>query len=485
MVTFTPSRKRRVFNSTVSTGKTSGGQDYSVVHGNEDATARNKAKAEGIDAAKGKETTQDEVRFPRTTFSGAESDARSILYDTEDFDEDSARRKLLARAENEINLIEQDFNERAKVEREYGQRDQARANTISAMTGMMGAPEATTRSGAADRRTEERLDTLRQRKALQIASIFSRIDQNLIKEKEAHVMTQRENAARVLDEVATEAKGALNAFAAQGLSWEALEQSDPETLKTIIRQTGMDPFELRILYDESIPANKKPSVLFEGFKGDNFVRITQNADGTTSTMTKTAKDLGIPKDVAAKTITLGNSVYWYDENAPLGSNGTPVLHKLGLKAGYEPESDSPTPSPSFDTENKPSYAQFIKDMKEERGLKVLPESEAKLQSEYERLYGSGATTIPAVDLKNLTATNKRDLSQAGLASSDDSTKSFFLATPAAFRQFYQREVAQGRRATGLNDLAAKYDAWVDKEDGDSDAPGAGMTDEEFLKAISQ
>lgn len=488
--TFKPSRERRVFNNTASTGKTDKGGDYSVIKGNDAATARNKAKAEGIEAGKQQEREETGVRFPRGTgsTSSAESSARSILYDTEDFDEDSARRRLLRGAESQIEAIEAGFQEAKSQEVKLGQKDLARSNTISAMTGMAGAPEATTRAGNADRRTDERIDTHRQKKELQIASIYSEIDKNLLKEKEAHVQTQRENAARVLEEVALSAKNSLNAFASQGLSWEAIEASDPETMENLVRQSGMDPFELRILYNESIPADKKPKTLFEGFKGDNFVRILQNADGTTSTMTKTASDLGIPKDVDPATITLGNSVFWYDQNAPLGKDGSPTLHRLGAKAGYEPEDDddSPTPSPSSTTEGQdvPTYAEFIKDMKEERGLKVLPESEAKLKSEYERLYGSGSTGITKVDLKNLTPTNKRDLSQAGLSGSDDSSKSFFLATPAAFRQFYQREVAQGRRAANLNELAAKYDAWVDKEDSDS-STGTTLSDEDFLKALSQ
>lgn len=64
-------------------------------------------------------------------------------------------------------------------------------------------------------------------------------------------------------------------------------------------------------------------------------------------------------------------------------------------------------------------------------------------------------------LGTLTPTDKNDITQAGLSSSDTNTQSFFLNTDSAFRDYYKRQVASGgTKASSITDLAATYDKWV-------------------------
>jgi len=268
--------------------------------------------------------------YPRTSGSTGENKARSILYNIDEFDEETARKNALRQARGQIKSIEDVYGQKEAEERAYGKKDLARSNTISAMTGMMGGSDATTRAGASDRRTNERVQNVQEQKAYAISAIYDKIDQNITKEKEAHLQSQRENAKNILAEVATNAKSALSSFASQGLSWEHLEQSDPDTLKELVRQTGENPFALRQLYKEALPPEKKPQTLFEGFKGNNFLIITKNPDGTVTNETYDSKELGIPEEFKdPSTITVGDTIYWYDKNAPVGEDGRPNLIPLG------------------------------------------------------------------------------------------------------------------------------------------------------------
>lgn len=258
-----------------------------------------------------------------------EKKARDIKYDFSEYDEEQRREEMIRQNRAQIDAIDDVYDRQVQQEREFGERQEARANTISAMTGMAGAPEATTRAGNVNRNTQDRINVVNEKRALALARLYGEIDDNIMREKEAHRQQLRENADAYMDEVANKAMGALNEFAAQGVSWSQLQDSDPETLETLVRQSGRNPFELRVMYEQSLPREERPEPIFEGFRGDNFVRILQNPDGTTDYQTYSAAQLGIPRDVEVETVKLGDGVYWYDRNDPLNEDGTPNLVRVG------------------------------------------------------------------------------------------------------------------------------------------------------------
>ena len=278
-------------------------------------------------------TTPSPYTPPKPTYTPEETKARAILYNTDPFDEKTARRNALKNSSSQIKAIEDVYADKIAEERKLGERDMARSNTISAMTGMAGGVDATSRAGASDRRTKERIGIIENQKALALSAIYDKIDANVLKEKEMSLETQRDNAKNVLDEVATNAKNALNSFASEGVTWDALKKSDPDTINNLIRQSGQDAFSVQKLYEDALPPDKKPATLFEGFKGDNFITIKRQADGSVTTDIHTAKDLGIPQDFKdPASVTVGDTVYWYDKENPLNADGTPKLIKVGAKA---------------------------------------------------------------------------------------------------------------------------------------------------------
>jgi hypothetical protein len=278
---------------------------------------------------------------PKQTYTPEETKARAILYDTDPFDEITARKNALRAASSQIKAVEDVYADKIANERKLGERDMARSNTISAMTGMTGGVDATTRAGNSDRRTEERVKIVENQMALALSAIYDKVDANVLKEKEMSLQTQRDNAQNVLDEIATNAKNALNSFASEGVSWEALKKSDPDTISNLVRQSGQDAFTVQKLYEDALPPDKKPATLFEGFKGDNFITIKRQADGTISTDVHDAKEIGIPdtfKDPAS--VTVGDTVYWYDTQNPLNADGTPKLIKVGAKPSTSKKTSS-------------------------------------------------------------------------------------------------------------------------------------------------
>lgn len=257
-----------------------------------------------------------------------ENKARSVLYDVSDFDEAGARSAAIQGASAQLEGINSTYDAKVADERKLGQTDLARSNTISALTGFTGSPEGATRAGEADRRTQDRVDTVNSERQTAIASIYSAIDANVMQEKEAHLATQHENASNLLAEVATNAKSILNKFAAQGVSWDKLAASDPDTLDKLVQQTGEDAFSLRQLYNSEL--GTPPKELYSGWKGDNYVQVEQDpTTGAVTSHTYTSDELGIPKGTNLGTVTVGGKVYWYDQDAPLDSNGQPKLILVG------------------------------------------------------------------------------------------------------------------------------------------------------------
>lgn len=87
---------------------------------------------------------------------------------------------------------------------------------------------------------------------------------------------------------------------------------------------------------------------------------------------------------------------------------------------------------------------------------LTPDKLAQLHSEYDATYGAGND----VDLGKLNATNKNDLSQAGLSSAPSAVQSYFLNAPSAFRDQYQRDYAAGK-ITGIASLDSLNQAYTD------------------------
>lgn len=129
-----------------------------------------------------------------------------------------------------------------------------------------------------------------------------------------------------------------------------------------------------------------------------------------------------------------------------------------------PESVSDYSSPAA---NVPSFTTYLAQQNIPFPA-MTPAVQAKLRDEYDAKYG-GAT----VSLGKLTATNKQDLTQAKLGTAPPAVQSYFLNSPAEFRDQYQRDIASGKitEPATLTGITAAYTAWYN-----STKKGSGTRD---------
>lgn len=250
---------------------------------------------------------------------------------------DSARQDEIKRQQDQISSIEKMYDtqlaQEVDQETKAGERDMARSNTISALTGMMGAPEATTRAGNSDRQTKKNIqdvtDKVNAQKSAAISAIYGRIDSNAAQAAQIQLQTSRERQKELQGTTAANALNNVLAFAQQqGVTWDTFSRAYREDadLQAEVERTGKSLPELYELYTNAQPAAPKKQYMWQG---NNLVVLQENADGSLSTQTFTADDLGIPKGTDFQTMTLGDSVYWLDKNDPYNADGTPKLTKLG------------------------------------------------------------------------------------------------------------------------------------------------------------
>lgn len=117
--------------------------------------------------------------------------------------------------------------------------------------------------------------------------------------------------------------------------------------------------------------------------------------------------------------------------------------------------ENPQPAPK---NNAPTFEDYVT----QQGIPYPALTQTKLaalRSEYDTKYGNSA-----VSLGKLTATNKTDLQQAGLISAPSAVQSYFLNTPPAFRDTYQRDYAAGKGGTPtLDAVISSYTKWYNAQ----------------------
>lgn len=139
----------------------------------------------------------------------------------------------------------------------------------------------------------------------------------------------------------------------------------------------------------------------------------------------------------------------------------------GSGGGKSDGSPSDTPLLSFEEFVKtPEAEEYIREQEEaeqqsfpvERRNRILQEVYKQTVDEIGK---APSTSEPDIELKNLTSTNKRDLALAGLDNAPAKAKSFFISSPASFRDLIKRGVALGEFEDGmsLEEIKEIYDAW--------------------------
>lgn len=269
-----------------------------------------------------------------------EAESYSSIYDT-------TREKELANRESELQTINQIYQQQLDNEKRSimaaGEKDLARSNTISAITGMMGAPEATTRAGQSESRTKTQLtkaeDYYTAQKAAAVQAFYDKVDTLTADKAKIEYAASREEAEKAQAEQATGALNALNSMATTGMSWDALMTADPETVNKLVSASGKTGFEVQALYEASMPKEAQTEVIDE-----REIKLPNGNLGIrriTSDGQKRDFDLGTPyvegtetRDV--NTQVIGNEVYLFPKEMTNEELNQPLSYwKVGNNTDYQ------------------------------------------------------------------------------------------------------------------------------------------------------
>lgn len=118
--------------------------------------------------------------------------------------------------------------------------------------------------------------------------------------------------------------------------------------------------------------------------------------------------------------------------------------------------ENPTPAP---TPTAPTFEKYLADQKIPFPA-LTQQKVAAVRAEYDAKYGN-----VNVNLGKLTPTNKATLSQAGLTSAPSAVQSYFLNSPPAFQDQYQRDIASGKiKGSATLDVVVKnYTDWYNAQ----------------------
>lgn len=157
----------------------------------------------------------------------------------------------------------------------------------------------------------------------------------------------------------------------------------------------------------------------------------------------------------------------YGQNSSSGSSSSSSTTRTTRGTTTTPTKDLMT---FEEFKNDPQAKELIAAREQELQQTLAPSSrEAYLREVYE-------SSVQEVEqeqrgsLSNLTASNKRDLANAGLDVSGGDTQAYFLGTEPAFQDFFTREVALGNVGIGasLDEIHNLYTEWTNSKGGGND-----------------
>ena len=188
--------------------------------------------------------------------------AKKVTTDVEDpaAIEERITQQKEANIQGQIEQIEKASKAKEEEILTAGKIDLSRTNALSALMGLTGSESANTREAESGQRTQKNIDLERQSKALKISQLYSQADANAEKEIEAAKETNRQNAEKLLSEVATNAENTVKGLASvlNGKTWDDFRAADPDKAQQLLNQTKKSEYELKSIWNSAIPEQYRP-----------------------------------------------------------------------------------------------------------------------------------------------------------------------------------------------------------------------------------
>lgn len=333
---------------------------------------------------------------------------------TSRLDEGEIRRRNVSLFQDQIDAVNQIYDSLVAGEKIAGADRVGQGRAISNRQGLVGSMRGETQRANIVARNQEIMQTIQAERAFKIGQILGEAQRQSLEEIQAERAAKRQGAQDYIDLIVTQderrAKNlqtTLASLVSQGVTLDELSKDDMADLSKMLK---VPEAQIRTTY-ETLTANGDP-----------------------------------------EQFTLGRYDIRYD------SEGNVIAR--GASAGGAGGSGSVTPSQNGDINDFVEVLSFEEFKNTQEAKDIIAAEEERLQMNFlqskrdailREAYNqelaaiqSETKKIPSsVNLGSLTPTNRRDLSQAGLISSDTATQSFFLNLPASIRDDIQRGVAAG------------------------------------------
>lgn len=187
--------------------------------------------------------------------------------------------------------------------------NEGRTRALSALMGLSGSSSADTRASVAEKASANAnqaiTDKVMAEKTAALNAIYDKIDQGSQVAYTAQQTTNKQNQDALLKQVSSNALDSLKAIAAHvapmGQSFDSFKNADGGVaLQKIMQQTGMNEFQLRQIWNQSLPANLQPiTQTAYADNGQGGTTMTQyNVDPVTHKTSVTTTDIaGVPPSV--------------------------------------------------------------------------------------------------------------------------------------------------------------------------------------------
>lgn len=164
--------------------------------------------------------------------------------------------------QDRVSAVNKIYDTERADQTKVNENSSGRTTALSGLMGLSGSSAADARATNTDNNSKQALDLVEAKRQTALSAIYSKVDDNVMKLKEAALNTNRENAKSMYDEVAKSALDTVQSLAStvanNGATWDDFKAKDPAMAQNLVDQSGKSEYVLRELWKSQIPEQFKP-----------------------------------------------------------------------------------------------------------------------------------------------------------------------------------------------------------------------------------
>ena len=168
----------------------------------------------------------------------------------------------MAGVQDRISAVNKIYDTERADQTKVNVNNSGRTNALSGLMGLGGSSAADARATNTDNNSKQALDLVEAKRQAALGAIYDKVNDNVIRLKQAALDTNRANAKALYDEVAQSALDTVHSLAStvanNGATWDDFKAKDPTMAQNLIDQSGKSEYVLRELWKSQIPEQFKP-----------------------------------------------------------------------------------------------------------------------------------------------------------------------------------------------------------------------------------